>query len=63
LQVRAELFNAFNRIWYGTPNTSLTSATFGQITGLTGAVGETPGSGSAFGTAPRIIQLGAKFYW
>jgi hypothetical protein len=63
LQIRAELFNAFNRIWYGTPNTTPETSTFGQITGLTGAVGETPGSGNAFGTAPRIIQLGAKLYW
>jgi hypothetical protein len=63
IQFRWEMFNAFNRIWYGTPTTDPTSSTFGAITGLTGAVGVTPGSGNAFGTAPRIMQAGLKIYW
>ena len=31
--VRADLFNAFNRVQWGFPNADLSSASFGQITG------------------------------
>ena len=55
LQFRAEFINAFNRAWLANPNgtnglqTSVTSATFGQITSSTGA------------NYPRRLQLGLKF--
>jgi hypothetical protein len=34
LSVRADLFNAFNHVQFGFPNSTFTSAGFGQITGL-----------------------------
>ncbi len=34
LMVRADLFNAFNHVQFGFPNSDITSATFGTITGL-----------------------------
>ena len=49
LQVRAEIFNAFNNVNYGNPNAVFGSATFGRI--------------SATNTSypnMRQIQLGAK---
>ena len=48
LQVRGEFFNAFNQVNFNTPNTTLSSTTFGRITGA--------GSG-------RVIQLAAKLIW
>jgi hypothetical protein len=48
LQIRGEFFNAFNQVNFGNPNTTLSSATFGRITGA--------GSG-------RAIQLAAKLIW
>ena len=45
IQLRAEAFNLFNQVNYQNPNTSLGSATFGQITAA---------------RDPRIIQLGIK---
>ena len=49
LQIRAEIFNAFNNVNYGTPNAVFGSATFGRIS-------------STNTTYPnmRQIQLGAK---
>jgi len=34
LSVRADLFNAFNHVQFGFPNTTFTSSGFGQINGL-----------------------------
>jgi hypothetical protein len=48
LQLRGEFFNAFNQVNFGNPNTTLSSSTFGRITGA--------GSG-------RVIQLAAKLIW
>lgn len=47
LKIRAELYNAFNRTNFGNPNTTLTSSSFGRITG------------TSFGGA-REIQLAAR---
>ena len=46
VQVRWEIFNVFNRVNYGAPNTSLNSANFGRIT----STGD-----------PRIMQFALKF--
>jgi len=46
IEIRGEAFNAFNWFQWGNPNTSLVSATFGQITSA---------------LAPRVIQLATKF--
>ena len=46
LKIRAELYNAFNRTHFGTPNTVVTNANFGRIT-------------STF-LGPREIQLAAR---
>jgi hypothetical protein len=48
LQLRGEFFNAFNRVNFGNPNTTLSSSTFGRITGA--------GPG-------RVVQLAAKLIW
>jgi hypothetical protein len=47
LEFRAELFNALNMVNFANPNTNVSSATFGQITGTT--------------VSPRIIQLAVRF--
>jgi hypothetical protein len=47
LEFRAEMFNALNRVVYGTPNGNITSSGFGQVTGLA--------------NQPRQIQLALKF--
>jgi hypothetical protein len=47
LEIRADFFNAFNRAGRGNPNTDITSALFGKITGGRGG--------------PRNIQLEARF--
>jgi len=46
LKIRAELYNAFNRTHFGTPNTVVTNTNFGRITGTF--------------LGPREIQLGAR---
>ena len=49
LQLRAEMFNLFNKANFNLPNTTLSSgASFGRITGA--------GAG-------RVIQLAAKLVW
>jgi hypothetical protein len=48
LQLRGEFFNAFNHPNFGNPNTTLSSTTFGRITGASGG---------------RVIQLAAKVIW
>jgi hypothetical protein len=46
---RAEAFNIFNNVEWGTPSTSLAnSATFGEITGY------------AAGAAPRVMQFALR---
>ena len=52
LEFRAEAFNVFNRVRFGTGSTQLQSATFGVLTG----------SGSQLNT-PRQLQLALKFYF
>jgi hypothetical protein len=47
LQFRGELFNAFNWVNLGSPNTNASSGTFGRIT---------------VAGSPRIIQLGLKLF-
>jgi hypothetical protein len=48
LQLRGEFFNLFNQVNFSNPNTTVSSTTFGRITG-TG-----PG---------RVVQLAAKLIW
>ena len=47
VEFRTEFFNLFNRVRFGNPNTSSTSAAFGRIGGQ--------------GNRPRTIQMGLKF--
>ena len=49
IQLRLETFNLLNTVTPGNPSTTLGSSDFGRVTSLAG------------GTAPRIIQLGAKY--
>jgi hypothetical protein len=49
IQLRAEVFNLLNTVTPGNPQTTLGSTDFGKVTSLAG------------GTAPRVIQLGAKY--
>ena len=49
LQFRSEAFNAFNRVRFGSPNTSVVSNQFGQI--------------SSQANSPRQIQFGLKLIW
>jgi hypothetical protein len=48
-QVRIEMLNAFNRVQFSAPNTSVTSSSFGVITGQA--------------NAPRQLQFGFKVLW
>ena len=52
LEIRAEAFNVFNRVRFGTGNTQLQNAQFGVLTG----------SGSQINT-PRQLQVAAKLYF
>ena len=49
IQIRLEACNVFNTVTPGNPSIILGSSDFGPVTSLAG------------GTAPRIIQLGAKY--
>jgi len=49
IQLRLETFNLLNTVTPGNPSTTLGSSDFGRVTSLAG------------GTAPRILQLGAKY--
>ncbi len=49
LQARVEAFNALNRVQFGTPNTSVTSSTFGVVT--------------TQANTPRQLQFGVKVLW
>lgn len=48
VQLRGEFFNAFNQVNFNNPNTTVSSTTFGRITGA--------GPG-------RVVQLAAKLIW
>lgn len=49
VQIRAEMFNAFNHTQFGNPNTNTgDGANFGVVSGA---------------RAPRLIQLGMKLLW
>jgi hypothetical protein len=67
LQLRVEMFNAFNHPEFNSFNTGATFNTAGQITNLPTALGGSGGRfgfGALTGTAdPRRIQLAAKFYF
>lgn len=68
LQLRGEMFNAFNNVQFNGMNTAMVfNRTSGQITNLPTALGGNGGRfgfGSLTGTRdPRRIQLGAKFYF
>ncbi|MFN8006255.1 MAG: hypothetical protein U0V70_04365 [Terriglobia bacterium] len=52
MDFRFEMFNAFNRVRFGTGSTTLQSQTFGRLT-----------SNSDILNNPRQIQFGIKFYW
>ena len=52
MEFRAEAFNVFNRVRFGTGNTQLQSQSFGVLTG----------SGSQINT-PRQLQLALKLYF
>lgn len=49
LDLRAEAFNIFNRVVFGSPNTNLNSNSFGLITSQA--------------NSPRQMQLALKLYW
>ncbi|HSB17110.1 MAG TPA: TonB-dependent receptor [Bryobacteraceae bacterium] len=49
LQFRAEFYNVFNRHHFDTPDTNISSGTFGHVINLTGT--------------PREGQFGARFEW
>ncbi len=49
MDVRAEVFNLFNRIVWGAPTSDFNSANFGLINSL--------------GNSPRQMQFGLKLYW
>jgi len=49
LQTRVEAFNALNRVQFGSPNTSVTSSSFGVVTSQA--------------NTPRQLQFGVKLLW
>ncbi|MGH9453263.1 MAG: TonB-dependent receptor, partial [Terriglobia bacterium] len=49
LEFRAEFFNAFNNVVYGTPDSTIGDPAFGKVTGIA--------------NTPRQIQFGLKFYF
>jgi hypothetical protein len=49
MDVRREVFNVFNRVVWGAPNTDFNSANFGLINSLD--------------NSPRQMQFGLKLYW
>jgi hypothetical protein len=56
LQLRLESFNMTNTPEFNNPQTSLTSSTFGYVTGTLGSGTGVNGTGGG-----RAIQLGCKF--
>lgn len=67
LQLRAEMYNAFNHPRFNAFNTSAQFNTAGQLINTPSALGGTGGRfgfGALTGTAPaRVIQLAVKFYF
>ncbi|HEY2018960.1 MAG TPA: carboxypeptidase regulatory-like domain-containing protein, partial [Bryobacteraceae bacterium] len=57
LDLRADFFNILNHANLGNPITSLSSGTFGQITGYY------QGLNAAGGNTPRVIQMAVKLYF
>jgi hypothetical protein len=49
LMLRADLFNAFNHTWYGTPVTDIAATNFGAITG----------SNNLY--LPRVVQVSLRY--
>ncbi|MFN2493557.1 MAG: TonB-dependent receptor domain-containing protein [Pyrinomonadaceae bacterium] len=49
LMLRADLFNALNHVWYGTPSADIQAANFGAITGT-----------NAFYT-PRVVSIALRY--
>jgi hypothetical protein len=49
IQLRWEMFNAFNRTWFGLPGSDPTGGGYGAISSTAGPA--------------RVMQLGAKFSW
>jgi hypothetical protein len=49
LMIRADMFNAFNHVWYGTPVADITNTNFGRITGTSGAY------------TPRVVQIAMRY--
>ena len=49
IQARIEAFNALNRVQFGSPNTSVTSSSFGVVTSQA--------------NTPRQLQFGVKALW
>jgi hypothetical protein len=59
LEARFDAFNATNTPAFGLPSSSITSSTFGQITGTLGS-----GAGNVNGVGgPRVLQAGVKVTW
>jgi len=50
LQFRAEAFNLTNSVWFGSPNTTVTSSSFGVVT-------------TAQSNDPRNVQLALRLVW
>jgi hypothetical protein len=55
MEVRAETFNFTNTPQFSNPSTSLTSSTYGYVTGTVGSGTGVNGTGGG-----RAVQLGAK---
>jgi hypothetical protein len=49
IQARVEAFNVLNRVQFGSPNTSVTSSSFGVVTSQA--------------NTPRQLQFGVKVLW
>jgi hypothetical protein len=49
LMIRADLLNAFNHVWYGTPVNDIAAANFGAITGTNALY------------LPRVVQVALRY--
>ncbi len=49
LMLRADMFNAFNHVWYGTPVTDIAATNFGAITGTNALY------------TPRVVQIALRY--
>jgi hypothetical protein len=57
-QFQAEAFNAFNHTNLANPTSSVSSGTFGQITGTSSSTGSV--NMASVAGSPRVFQFGAK---